>query len=420
MTAVIPADLPVPRALPKLSSLVWLLGVSQIIGVGTIFYSYALLVPGVAAELHAEPPFLFGMLSIGLFVGGLASPRIGRFVDRVGGPIVLCIGSAVTAAMFAVLGLAPSTPVFAGGVILLQVVAIAAMFSAANPTLAHFGGTGAQRAIALLVALVGFSSTIFLPLIGVLETYLGWRGTYFVMAGMHLFISLPIHLWLYRHLPFTPMPHIRSEAGHPTSTLDTGTLAAGSLRRLAFWAVGISFALTGAIAQAIAFQIVPVLQGVGLGTAAFLVGMILGPAQAVIRFGQAVIFRRTHPLIMGLISAACLPVSILVLCLPLPPLAAGLIFVTIYGLGQGLNAIVSGTLPLELFGRAGYAEMLGRMALIRVLLSAPAPFMLSAVWAGAGLTVALSVFIAMGIVAVIPLIVLRSRMMRAGVTLARA
>ena len=63
--------------------------------------------------------------------------------------------------------------------------------------------------------------------------------------------------------------------------------------------------------------------------------------------------------------------------------------------------------------------MLGRMALIRVLLSAPAPFMLSAIWAGAGLQIALSVFIAMGVVAVIPLIVLRSRMTRAGVSLTR-
>lgn len=407
--AVLPAS-----TQPRLSTLIWLLGATQIVGIGSIYYSYALLAPGVAAELHTSLPFLFGMLSIGLFVGGLGSPRIGRWVDRLGGPAVLCTGSIVTAAVFLLLGLAPNIEIFAGGVILLQVVSVAALFGAATPTLAHYGGAGAHRAIAFLTALVGLSSTIFFPLIGVLETSVGWRGTYFAMAAMHLFIALPIHFWLYRRLPFVPVVQTLPAPGDaPPTRTDIGSVK-GVHRRFAFWAVGISFALSGAIAQAVAFQVVPVLQGIGLGASAYVVGMILGPAQVVIRFGQVIIFRKTHPLDMGLLSSVCLPLSIILLLLGFPPLIAGIAFVTLYGLGQGLNAIVSGTLPLDLFGRMGYAELLGKMAMIRVLLSAPAPFALSFLWEAFSLEVALYVFIAMGVVAVIPLIMLKLRLTRAG------
>ena len=61
------------------------LGVTQIIGYGSIYYAYPILAPAIAAEFGVQEPVLFGILSAGLLLGGLASPVLGRQIDRFGG-----------------------------------------------------------------------------------------------------------------------------------------------------------------------------------------------------------------------------------------------------------------------------------------------------------------------------------------------
>ena len=54
-----------------------------------------------------------------------------------------------------------------------------------------------------------------------------------------------------------------------------------------------------------------------------------------------------------------------------------MLFVVLFGLGSGLTSIVSGTLPLELFGREGYGARLGWVSAARQFTSAFAPFALA-------------------------------------------
>ncbi len=50
------------------------------------------------------------------------------------------------------------------------------------------------------------------------------------------------------------------------------------------------------------------------------------------------------------------------------------VFAILFGLGSGLTSIVGGTLPLELFGRAGYGARLGWVSAARQFSSSFAPF----------------------------------------------
>src|SRR5215213_2538298 len=73
------------------------LGVTQIVAWGTIFYSPVLTVPLIAAERGWSLAFAMGGFSLGLLVAGLVSPYVGRSIDHHGGHVVMTIGSLVSA-----------------------------------------------------------------------------------------------------------------------------------------------------------------------------------------------------------------------------------------------------------------------------------------------------------------------------------
>ena len=61
---------------------VLVLGVTQILTWGTIFYPPVLTVPLIAAEHDWSASFAMGGFSLALLMAGLSSPLVGRVVDR--------------------------------------------------------------------------------------------------------------------------------------------------------------------------------------------------------------------------------------------------------------------------------------------------------------------------------------------------
>ncbi|MEO0991129.1 MAG: MFS transporter, partial [Pseudomonadota bacterium] len=60
------------------------------------------------------------------------------------------------------------------------------------------------------------------------------------------------------------------------------------------------------------------------------------------------------------------------------------IFAVIFGMGDGLRAIIRGTLPLALFGSKNYGARLGWVSFIRMGVNASAPFAFAALIEGYG------------------------------------
>ncbi len=73
------------------------LGVTQILSWGTIFYTPVLIVPLIAAERGWSMSFAMGGFSVGLLAAGLRAPYVGRGIDRFGGHVVMTIGSLIGA-----------------------------------------------------------------------------------------------------------------------------------------------------------------------------------------------------------------------------------------------------------------------------------------------------------------------------------
>src|ERR1700710_2444500 len=73
------------------------LGVTQILAWGAIFYPPVLTMPLIAADRGWTLAFAMGGFSLGLMVAGLVSPRIGLLIDRHGGHRVMTAGSLLAA-----------------------------------------------------------------------------------------------------------------------------------------------------------------------------------------------------------------------------------------------------------------------------------------------------------------------------------
>ena len=73
------------------------LGVTQILAWGTIFYTPVLIVPLIAAERAWSMAFAMAGFSVCLLVAGLVAPFVGRSIDRYGGHVVMTCGSLIGA-----------------------------------------------------------------------------------------------------------------------------------------------------------------------------------------------------------------------------------------------------------------------------------------------------------------------------------
>src|SRR4030095_9838431 len=74
---------------------VLVLGVTEILAWGTIFYPPVLTVPLIAHERGWSMTFAMGGFSLALLTAGLVSPRVGLLIDRHGGHRVMSIGSLI-------------------------------------------------------------------------------------------------------------------------------------------------------------------------------------------------------------------------------------------------------------------------------------------------------------------------------------
>ena len=354
---------------PSNAAAIWALGVTQIIGYGTLYYSFSILAPGIAAEFGVAIEWIYGCISLALLAGGLISPYAGGLADRHGAGRVMAAGSVGAAAALIVCALAGNAIAFLAGMILVELASAFVLYSTAFAFLAQSTGPKAQRSITYLTLIAGFASTIFWPLTSAMLGAMDWHQVYLVFAGLNLLVCLPLHLWLSRfsRLAAARMPQ-PAAIGGVENPVDQG---------LVFALVVLGFSLAGFISAAILFHIVPMLGSLGLGNAGVLVASLLGPAQVASRLINMTLGKELPATVLSIISASMMPLALTILALTAPSIAGGIGFAVIFGMGTGLFSIVSGTLPLALFGKAGFGRRLGWISLGRLALSAIAPVTLS-------------------------------------------
>lgn len=352
---------------------VWALGVTQIIGYGTLFYSFSVLAPAMAGDLDLPEQWVFAALSLALFLGSLLAPTAGRMADRFGAGRVMTIGSAAAALALAACALAPERLSFVAALVAMELASCFVLYATAFVAIVQIGPLGAQRSITHLTLIAGFASTIFWPVTTWLHGFLDWRAVYLVFAGLNLLVCMPLHAWLLglarrRQVLGNALPGGAALPVEPV-TLDPARV------RLVFLLMMAGFALEGLVLSSVLIHMVPLLTAIGLGTAGTLVATLFGPAQVASRLVNMVFGGRLSQAMLAVIATLLLALGLAVLLASAPSLPGIAAFVILFGLGSGLVSIVGGTLPLEMFGRQGYGGRVGWMSAARQFSSSFAPFL---------------------------------------------
>ena len=347
------------------------LALSQIVGYGTLYYSFGILAPAMGRDFGWPTEWIFAGLSVALLAGGLAAPLAGRWIDRFGAGRVMAIGSGAAALGLVACALAPSGPVFIAALFAIEIASTCVQYGAAFPLLVQRHPRTAQRSIVRLTLMAGFASTIFWPMTAWLLHVTTWREIYFFFAALNLVICVPIHLWLARRVVvrFAAPDSGAVEAAPPRDR----TLPA-AVRGRGFILMTTAFALQSFISAAVLVHMLPMLGALGLGVVGVAVAALFGPAQVASRFLNMMLGKNLSQLALAIFAAAALPLALALLSLSAPSYVGAIAFALLFGIGNGLYSIVGGTLPLALFGPENYGARQGRIMSVRLIVGAAAPF----------------------------------------------
>jgi predicted MFS family arabinose efflux permease len=350
------------------------LGTAQTLAWASSFYLPAMLARAMARDVGVATPTVYAVLSMALVVSALVGPLAGRQIDRHGGRPVLLAATAMFALGLAALAIAQGPWTLIAAWVLLGLAMGAGLYDAAFAAVVYLYGQGARKSITGITLLAGFASTVGWPLTAWFETRWGWRGACAAWAALHLVVAAP----LYALLPRLPA----REAAQPTAPApamvdDTEVPPQRGLAPL----LAAIFALLSIVSTSIATHLPALLQAAGATLAvAVATAALVGPAQVAARLLEISVMRRLSPLVAARAAALGHPVAVLVL-LGLGGLggplggAALLPFAVLHGLGNGLITIVRGTLPLALFGAAGYGARQGWLTLPARMLGALSPWL---------------------------------------------
>ncbi|CDZ47002.1 arsenite efflux MFS transporter ArsK [Neorhizobium galegae] len=368
------------------------LGASQNIGYGTLYYALSILVPEISRDVGRSEQWVFGAFSIALLAGSLAAPLSGALADRIGAGRLMAAGSLLAAACLVMMAVSSGPLTFAVSLALTEVVSVAVLYATAFTAIVQAGGRKAQTSIVHLTLMAGFASSMFWPLTSWMHDFLSWREIYMVFAAMNLAVCFPVHLALAR---LTTSAVSASKATAPTAA----PVRAVANRNLLFFLMLFGFAIEGYALSAILVHMVPLTQALGMGAAGLVVASLFGPSQVASRLINLVFGRELPQRWLAVIATALIPSGLAILMLTTPSVPGAILFAVCFGLGSGLTSIVSGTLPLELFGKAGYGSRMGWVTSAKQMMSAVAPLAMSILLAGIGVVPSIWWTVAIGTIA---------------------
>ncbi|MBA4220647.1 MAG: MFS transporter [Methylobacterium sp.] len=362
--------------------LVLALGVTQVAGYGALYYAFAVLAPEMTKSFGWAPEWTYGAFAAGLLAGGLAAPFAGRLIDRHGTRGMMSLGSILAAASLFALSQAREPVSFYAAMIALEIVSTLVLYDAAFTALTQAHGPGARRAISKLTLIGGFASTLFWPLTTALLAIFDWRTIYQIYALGYLVLCLPLHAAL------LPRQGRQQAATTPTDRLDDAQqeYLVGAPRARAFLLLALAFSLQGFVVSAMSVHMLTMLQGLGLSAAVAVgIGAMVGPSQVAGRLVEMLFGVSLEPATTAWVSAALMPVGFALLLVSGTTATLAGLFAIAYGISMGLSSIVRGTVPLRLFGPAGYGAMLGKLSAPGLAIKAAAPVAFTVIVERAGL-----------------------------------
>ena len=353
--------------------LVGWLSLTQLITWGSVFYTFSLLMEPVERELgltRAQSSLAF---SLALLAEGALAYPVGRWIDAGHERAVMTGGSLVVAAALAWHSTVHSAAAFYAVWIVLGGALAATLYNPVFAVVTRRFPQGFRRAIITLTFLGGLASTVFIPLSAWLIHSLGWRNALWVLAALQLLVCVPLHAIVLRGAPSA------------ASALPSGGGAVASpavyLRSAPFILIGVFVVGMMGVTAALPPHMISLLRGSGLAeTWVIAIPASIGAIQVL---GRLLLYFFEHHFDLHLANRlipVLIPLGLAALLASAGHPGAALLFVLLYGLGNGMLTIVKGTAIAQYVNRDHVASLNGALGLPTALARAIAPFLLGVLW----------------------------------------
>ncbi len=260
-----------------------------------------------------------------------------------------------------------------------------------------------RRAIITMTFLGGLASTVFIPLTASLIADFGWRHAMMALAALHVGVCAPLHGTLLRNAPRQRAPLTETHA-HKGGALRQHLLSAP------FLLIGVFVVLLMSATVALPAHMVSLLREHGLSEAwVVAIPASIGAIQVLGRL-LLYFFERHFDLHLANRVIPCLiPLGLVaLLAAPWTGSAHGglvILFVVLWGIGNGMLTIVKGTAIAEYVDREHVASLNGALGLPLALARAAAPLGLGLLWSPEhGYAVGLGVLLCTSVLGVVALV----------------
>ncbi len=341
------------------------LAVTETTSYGILYYSFAVFLTPMAAELGWSRGELTGAYSLGLLISGLGAVPVGRWLDRRGPRLLMTAGSVLATLLVFAWSRVTTLPAFYAVQALIGVACAGVLYEPAFAVVAKWFVRLRGRALTVLTFIAGFASVIYIPLSSHLVQTQGWRQALVTLAVVIGVGTIPLHALVLRNRPedlglrpdggLAPAPDAAPVA-EPSIT------PGQALRDPTFWWLTTGFFLIILCATVMTVHLIPYLIDRGYDAsfaawAAGLIGIMALPGRLVFTPLGDLVPRRYVTAAIFLCQAASV-VALLVV----PGTVGVVAFVVLFGAGFGAITPARVALIADVYGRANYGTIGGVLA----------------------------------------------------------
>lgn len=356
------------------------LAVTELVSWGVLVYAFSVFVVPMRTELGWSTAQLNGAYTTGVAVSGLVAVPVGRRLSRHGARGVMTAGSLLGVAALLAWAHAHSLVTFYAAFVLAGLAMAATLYEPAFAVTAAWFIRHRARAVLLLTIAGGLSSTVFIPLTGVLVGAYGWRTSLMLLAGALGLVTVPLHAGLLRRWPSDVGAH---PDGRPADARAPAPPEAGGgtiTRRASFrwFTLGLVSHTGGKLAVTVILVAYLTDRGYSLPQATAAAGAV-GAFQVIGRLActalQPWLPAQRTAILLFVAQAAALPAPLLAKGHTPAATAAIITLVVFFGLGYGLPDLLRGTLLVDYYGPRPYPRINGVLAIFVVAARAVGPLL---------------------------------------------
>jgi len=347
----------------------------QLISWGSVFYGFSVFMAPLEQELGLTRAQSSLGFSLALLAEGLLAFWVGRRIDQGHERIIMTGGSLLIGISFVGHSMVTDVIGFYLSWLVLGVGLSATLYPPAFAVLTRRFPNDFRRAIILLTFLGGLASTVFIPLIAGLMSITDWRSTMLLLGVLHMCLCAPLHAWLLKSAPQTKPVRTHEHAGAQTSAIRS------HIMQPTYWALALFVIVLMAVTSALPAHMVSLLAEAGLAQDwVLIIPASIGVLQVVGRLGLFTLEKRLDLHRTNRWVPCLIPLGMLALWWGHGSLLAALLFVVLYGLGNGMLTIVKGTVMAQYINQEHVGSLNGLLGIPMAFARASAPWLMGLLW----------------------------------------